>query len=124
MSSILKPSVIVVSIAIVTSCGDPAPVETLEAKIARAEALLPPDPNLAEKYGRSCRTCHVNPESGAPLTGDLQAWSARFAQGASTIASNTRDGIRAMPPRGQCFDCSEDDLWRLTLFMAQRADRR
>jgi cytochrome c5 len=123
MSSILKPCVIIVSLVVVTSCGDPAPADTLEAKIARAEALLPSDPRLAEKYGRSCRTCHVNPESGAPLTGDAHAWNTRFARGASEIASHTRDGIRAMPPRGQCFDCSEDDLWRLTLFMAQRAGR-
>lgn len=116
----LKPYLIVASFLAVTACGDSAPLETLEAKVARAEALMPSDPGLAERYRRSCRTCHVNPESGAPLTGDVSAWSARFAQGASAIAAHTRDGIRAMPPRGQCFDCSEDELWKLTLFMAQR----
>ncbi len=123
MRSILLPCAIVL-LVVVSACGDSAPMETLEAKLARAEALLPRDPSLAEKYGRSCRTCHVNPESGAPLTGDVPAWNARFVQGGATIAAHTREGIRAMPPRGQCFDCSEDDLWKLTLFMAQRADRR
>ncbi|MBL9096278.1 MAG: cytochrome c5 family protein [Alphaproteobacteria bacterium] len=123
MHSILKPCTIGL-VAAVAACGDPAPQETLEAKVSRAEALMPSDPGLVEKYERSCRTCHVNPDSGAPLTGDVQAWNARFAQGAATIAAHTRDGIRAMPPRGQCFDCSEDELSKLTLFMAQRADRR
>lgn len=123
MRSILSPCAIVL-LAVVSACGDSAPVETLEARVARAEALMPSDPRMAEKYQRSCRTCHVNPDSGAPLTGDVQAWNPRFAQGAATIALHTRDGIRTMPPRGQCFDCSEVDLWELTLFMAQRADRR
>jgi cytochrome c5 len=26
-----------------------------------------------------------------------------------------------MPPRGQCYDCTDDDLTQLTLFMAGRA---
>lgn len=110
----------VLLIAAVAACGQPPTSETLEQKIARAEALTPPDPRIAEIYGRTCKACHVSPDSGAPLTGDRAAWRTRLAAGQAVVERNMRNGIRTMPPRGQCLDCSDADLWSLTLFMAQK----
>jgi len=95
----------------------------LPEKIKRAEAMRPSDPALAEKYERSCRICHINPDSGAPLTGDVAAWEPRLAQSKGILTAHLRDGFNTMPPRGQCFDCTDDELQRLTDFMARRASK-
>ncbi|MDZ4865827.1 MAG: c-type cytochrome [Alphaproteobacteria bacterium] len=108
--------------ALLSACG-PGAGETLPQKIKRAEAMMPSDPVLSEKYERSCRICHINPDSGAPLTGDATAWEPRLAQSKDVVSAHLRDGFNAMPPRGQCFDCTDDELERLTDFMARRASK-
>jgi cytochrome c5 len=101
----------------VAACG---PSETPAQKVARAEGMTPADTRLAEMYGRSCKACHVVLESQAPLAGDKAAWDTRFAQGIDTLLTHARNGFKAMPPRGSCMDCSDEDLKALTLFMAGR----
>lgn len=102
------------------SCGETKPAETLEQKLARAEHMTPSDPVLAEKYARTCRGCHINPDSTAPLAGDKDEWNKRFRAGNRQVIGNLQNGIRLMPPRGQCLDCSDDELWQMTLFMSDR----
>ncbi len=99
------------------ACG---PAETSAQRVARAEGMAPSDARLAEIYARSCRACHTVLDAQAPLAGDKTAWDARFMQGIDTLVSHARDGFKGMPPRGQCLDCTDDDLRALTLFMAGR----
>ena len=96
------------------------PQAPLGERLAYAEAMTPADAALAEKFGRSCRACHVNPDSGAPLAGDIDAWSPRLAQSTDVLLQHVRAGYKAMPASGQCFDCTDDELKRLTAFMAKR----
>lgn len=105
---------------LIQSCGEPKSAETLAQKVARAEQMSPVDPVLAEKYARSCRGCHIIPDSGAPLTGDKAEWAKRFAAGDDQVLRNAQNGIRMMPARGLCLDCSDEELWQLTLFMSGR----
>ncbi len=93
---------------------DPAAIE------ARARTLKPAAPALAEIYQRSCRTCHTVRDSGAPLTGDATAWSKRLAQGMDTLTQHAVQGIRSMPPRGLCPDCTEADFRALIAFMSTK----
>lgn len=111
----------VASIALVfaVACGPAA--DDLPARVKAAEALTPKDPRLAEIYSRTCRVCHINPDSGAPLAGDARAWHDRLAQSDDVLATHLRDGFKAMPPRGACFDCSDDDLKHLMMIMGGRA---
>jgi cytochrome c5 len=123
-----RPSVCGIVAAIVvlslSACGPGSESgESLAAKVKTAETLIPADARLAEIYERSCRVCHVSPDSGAPLAGDTSAWKARFVQGTDTLVDHVRDGFKAMPPHGQCFDCSDDDLRHLTLFMAREREQ-
>ena len=96
------------------------PQAPLAERVAHAEAMTPADAALAEKFGRSCRACHVNPDSGAPLAGDVDAWTPRLAQSTEVLFQHVRAGYKAMPASGQCFDCTDDELKRLTAFMAKR----
>ena len=87
------------------------------AALQRAQAARPHDPQLAERYERSCMVCHAVRGSGAPLAGFAPHWNARLAQGMDQLLKHASDGFNAMPARGQCNDCSLDDLRALTQFM-------
>ena len=58
----------------------------------------------------SCYACHGTGAAGAPKIGDKAAWAPRIAQGRETLLANSIQGLRAMPPRGACMTCSDDDL--------------
>jgi cytochrome c5 len=105
------------------ACEKKAQLSVAE-RAAYAEAMQPADAPLAEKYSRSCRACHTNPDSGAPLAGDVDAWSARLAQGDAVLIGRVHAGYKAMPASGQCFDCSNDELKRLIAFMGKREGAR
>lgn len=61
-------------------------------------------------YQASCQACHATGAAGAPKVGDKEAWSPRIAQGNDTLLKHATEGLRAMPPKGACATCSEDDL--------------
>ena len=64
----------------------------------------------ADVYNSFCMACHATGAAGAPKTGDKAAWQPRFAQGMDTLLNHAVNGIRAMPPKGTCGDCSDDEL--------------
>jgi cytochrome c5 len=72
------------------------------------------DPLAGEKiFKEFCSVCHSqNPviDINAPRIGDQQAWDNRKKQGDSMLLNITIKGIGAMPARGGCFECSDDQL--------------
>jgi cytochrome c5 len=61
-------------------------------------------------YATNCVACHSSGVAGAPIMGDVAAWSARLEQGLETVYTNAINGIRGMPMRGTCMDCSDDEV--------------
>lgn len=61
-------------------------------------------------YAVNCIACHSSGVAGAPVMGDVAAWSARLEQGLETVYTNAINGIRGMPMRGTCMDCSDDEV--------------
>lgn len=102
------------------ACGEePQTAEERAAIIAAAETRVPRDPILAEKYERACQACHADPENGAPLSGDVRAWTPRMeARGAEGLLQSTLNGFEGMPPLGACPDCGIDDFENLIAFLA------
>lgn len=102
------------------ACGEePQTAEERAAIIAAAETRVPSDPILAEKYERACQACHADPENGAPLSGDVRAWTPRMeARGAEGLLQSTLNGFEGMPPLGACPDCGIDDFENLIAFLA------
>ena len=94
------------------------PQEPPPEQLAQAERLRPENTELAQKYERSCLTCHGVRGSGAPLTGFASDWEPRQKQGTQTLLDNARNGIRAMPARGACSDCNDAELGELIAFMS------
>ena len=61
-------------------------------------------------YGTNCMACHTSGIAGAPMMGDSVAWAERLEQGIETVYANAINGIRGMPMRGTCMDCSDDEV--------------
>ena len=61
-------------------------------------------------YNKACIVCHATRVTNAPRLGDRAAWEPRLAQGIDSLLRTAIDGKGAMPPRGACMDCSDDDL--------------
>ena len=76
-----------------------------------AEGLAEPQHPGRQIYEDYCFSCHTPGLSGAPKIGDREAWKFRLAQGKIVLLDSTINGIQpAMPPRGVCFECSDQDL--------------
>ncbi|WP_444931138.1 c-type cytochrome [Microbulbifer sp. SSSA002] len=86
--------------------------------IERALTLSPADPEIAEIYTRSCRSCHSTGATTAPLTGDLASWKPRMNKGVEVLVENAINGFQGMPPLGLCFECSPEQFEQLIVFMA------
>lgn len=61
---------------------------------------------------KHCNACHAAGVLGAPKIGDTAAWKERADHqgGLDGILAAAISGINAMPPKGTCADCSEDEL--------------
>lgn len=69
-------------------------------------------------YNKACIACHGSGLLNAPKKGDKAAWDARFAQGEETVLNHAIHGLNAMPPKGTCGDCSDDELLAAIKFMS------
>lgn len=77
-------------------------------------ASLKNDPKAGEKiYQQFCANCHAQKPFiplGAPTIGDERAWTKRLSKGQEVLLKNTLDGYGAMPARGGCFECSDEQI--------------
>ncbi|MBD5771175.1 c-type cytochrome [Marinomonas colpomeniae] len=70
---------------------------------------------LAERSGDKvfntyCIACHMSGVAGAPKFGDKADWQSHIEKGMETLLANVTSGINAMPPKGLCFDCNDDEI--------------
>jgi len=61
-------------------------------------------------YNASCLACHSTGIAGAPKLGDQAAWAPRAAKGIDGLLATAVSGLNAMPPKGTCADCSDQEL--------------
>jgi len=73
-----------------------------------------------QTYNRFCLSCHAAGVAGAPKMGVAEDWAPRAAKGLDALVAASIEGVPpAMPARGLCMNCSDDDLrntvaWMLT----------
>ena len=71
-------------------------------------------------YNKTCATCHNAGVAGAPKMGDVASWEPRLAKGMDVLYSSSINGMPpAMPAKGMCFSCSDDDLKALVDYMVE-----
>jgi cytochrome c5 len=69
-------------------------------------------------YNQFCFACHAAGIGGAPKVHNGEEWAPRLAQDAAVMWEHTLKGLNAMPPRGTCMGCSDDELHAATAFMS------
>ena len=68
-------------------------------------------PRSAEDvYNTGCAACHASGAAGAPKFRNAGDWAARLGKGLDTLYANSINGIGAMPARGVCATCSDDEV--------------
>jgi cytochrome c5 len=72
-------------------------------------------------YDTKCSVCHASGVAGAPKFGDKAAWEPRIATGMDAMLAVATTGKGAMPPKGTCMDCSDDDLKAAIQYMVDAA---
>lgn len=61
-------------------------------------------------YAGFCTTCHGAGVLGAPKYGAAADWAPRVAKGKETLYTHAIAGFNAMPPKGMCAACSDDEI--------------
>ncbi|EIU6807936.1 c-type cytochrome [Vibrio parahaemolyticus] len=64
----------------------------------------------AKVYGTFCIACHASGVNGAPKSGNADDWASRIAQGKDVLVKHALEGFNAMPAKGTCMDCSDDEI--------------
>jgi len=103
-----------------TGCSEKETTTTQETAPAQAAAETPAVDKPADSqaasadgekiYQKFCQACHATGAAGAPKLGDKDAWAPRIAKGNDVMLSSVKNGLKAMPPKGTCMSCSEDEL--------------
>ena len=75
----------------------------------------------AEVYDTYCATCHAMGIGGAPAFADTPAWAPRISKGMDALMVSTLNGINAMPAKGLCMSCSDDELNDAVTYMVDAA---
>lgn len=72
-------------------------------------------------YDNNCKVCHGVGLAGAPKFGSKADWQPRIAQGLDVLYKTAWTGIRAMPPKGNCLQCTEEDIKKTVDYMVNAA---
>lgn len=78
-----------------------------QAAAAAAAASAPLTPE--QLYKKDCAFCHDNGTAGAPKYGDKNSWAPHLAKGMDVLKEHALKGFKAMPARGLCPQCSDQE---------------
>lgn len=61
-------------------------------------------------YNTFCTACHAIGVANAPKFGNASDWTTRIEKGMNSLLSSAINGINAMPPKGTCSDCTDEEI--------------
>ena len=86
----------------------------------KSDSAEPAGPRSGEKiYNTYCVACHATGAAGAPVKGDAAAWQPRLAQGTDVLLTHAIQGFNAMPAKGTCSDCSDEEIAATVAFLTE-----
>lgn len=68
----------------------------------------------------SCNACHAAGVANAPKPGDKEAWNTRLEKGIDAVMANVINGFNAMPAKGMCASCTDENLRDIVNYMASK----
>ena len=106
----------------VNIAGEPGSEPAPEAEPAAAGEAAAAAPKSGEEvYQANCMACHGTGAAGAPKMGDAAAWAPRIAKGIDALLVSATNGLNAMPPKGLCMTCSEEELKGAIEYMVSKS---
>lgn len=87
--------------------GAPAPAASASASARSGE----------EVYNRFCTACHATGILESPMFGSGAMTARADEKGIDGLLATAISGINAMPPKGTCNDCSDDELQAAIQYM-------
>ena len=72
-----------------------------------------------QQYDKYCARCHNVGAANAPRRGDADSWKKRLRKGRPALLESVKKGLVAMPPMGDCKDCTDEDFQALIDYLAQ-----
>ncbi|HNE90509.1 MAG TPA: c-type cytochrome [Agitococcus sp.] len=92
---------------------------SVKAPVAAAAAPAGGEPRSGEQvYTAVCAGCHGAGVMGAPKYGTAD-WAPRKAKGLATLHDHALHGFNAMPPKGGCAACSDEEIKNAVDYMAK-----
>lgn len=88
--------------------GGAAPTKTLSADAGK------------KRYEYTCKMCHETGVAGAPKMTDKAKWQPRVAEGLETLVKHAIQGYKAMPPKGGCMTCDDEEIRKTVEFMLSK----
>ncbi len=73
-----------------------------------------------EVYNQYCTVCHASGVSNAPIRGDAGQWQPRIDKGMDELMASTLNGLNAMPAKGTCMSCSDEELAATVDYMLEQ----
>ncbi|WP_058463957.1 c-type cytochrome [Legionella cincinnatiensis] len=75
-----------------------------------------------ETYERYCVVCHKDGLAGAPRFRNEQDWKPRLTgRTLDDLVASSLKGLNAMPAKGTCIKCNEDDLKAAISYMLPKS---
>jgi cytochrome c5 len=101
------------------------PTEALVA-VESEEIVVAQASSGADVYNSACMACHTTGAAGAPVIGNVDAWTARIAQGMDVLYSHAIGGFQGasgayMPPKGGRMDLSDNDVKAAVDYMVSQS---
>ncbi len=73
------------------------------------------------RYEETCHICHGDGLAGAPKFKDKADWAPRIADGMDLLVKRALQGYKAMPPKGSCSTCSDEEIKKAVEYMVSNA---
>lgn len=97
--------------------------------IDQAKEMAQPESAVAQKtqdigasrYEQTCKMCHETGLADSPKLGDKKAWASRIAQGMDVLFKHAIEGMKAMPPKGGCSSCSDEEIKKAVEYMVSHS---
>jgi cytochrome c5 len=74
-------------------------------------------------YETACKACHATGISGAPKYGDKVWLQMEKKEGMKELVKDAIKGVRAMPPKGGCADCSDKEIHAAVKYLVDSAKK-
>ena len=83
---------------------------------------------LAERSGEQvvntfCVACHISGVAGAPRIGNKADWQPREDKDLTELLASVTNGLNAMPAKGLCANCTEQELENAVRYMQEKASQ-